>query len=210
MRFSIEPRGDHLYAALQDRQTGEEMKAFLVAVHAACGTHNCPRILMSIRASRPVFKAEDYGISTYVNDLVTPRCQVALVGDTRELNAAHEYIEVCARQQGMNVRAFADDTAALRWLRESTQPDQRYKFTRTVLQGAPEAGGVYALWEGDQVVYYGRTGGIRAALLEHLERTRATHYSWEVCSDPALREAELLRKHEQLHGRPPRDNVAVN
>ena len=206
MRFSIEPRGDHLYAALQDRQTGEEMKSFLVAVHAACGTHKCPRILMSIRASRPVFRPEDYGISTYVNDLVTPRCQVALVGDTRELNAAHEYIEVCARQGGMNVRAFGDDASALRWLRESSQPEQRYRFTRTVLQGAPEAAGVYALWEGDEVVYYGRAGTIRACLLEHLERTRATHYSWEVCADPALREAELLRKHEQLHGRPPRDN----
>ncbi|HEY5897559.1 MAG TPA: hypothetical protein VIV54_08355 [Burkholderiales bacterium] len=226
MRFSIEPRGDHLLASLQGRETGEEMRAFLVAVHAACGEHKCPRILMSIRASRPVFKPEDYGISTYVHDLVTDKCQVALVGDTPELNAAHEYIEVCARQQNMNVRAFADEASALRWLRNSgTEPElsagaaarssgsvpesRRYKFTRIVLQGAPEEPGVYALWDGEELVYYGR-GTVRSSLLTHLERTRATHYSWEVCSDPAAREAELLREYQRAFGRPPRENAKPN
>ena len=38
------------------------------------------------------------------------------------------------------------------------------------------------------------------------EKLRATHYSWEVCKDPAAREAELLREHEQRFGRPPRYN----
>jgi hypothetical protein len=223
MRFGIELRGDHLYACLQGRETGEEMREFLVAVHAACGSHQCPRILMSIRKSRPVFKPEDYGISTYVNELVTPKCQVALVGDTHELNAAHEYIELCARQQSMNVRAFRADAAALRWLRlnSGTEPElplaiiradsgvtqlRRYKFTRTVLLGAPDEPGVYSLWDGDELVYYARSATIRTSLLAHLEHTRATHYSWEVCADPVTREAELLREHERAHGRPPRDN----
>ena len=67
MHFKIGPRGDHLLANLQGRETGGEMREFLVAVHAACGEHGCPKILMSIRGSRPVFKPEDYGISTYVN-----------------------------------------------------------------------------------------------------------------------------------------------
>ena len=206
MRYAIELRGDHLLASLRGRETGEEMREFLVAVHAACGEHKCPKILMSIRASRPVFKPEDYGISTYVNDLVTPKCQVALVGDTRELNAAHEYIEVCARQQNMNVRAFPDEASALRWLRGSPEPIRRYKFTRIVLQGAPDEPGVYALWDGDELVYYGRGATIRSSLLAQLERLRATHYSWEVCTDPTTREAELLREYERLYGRPPRHN----
>jgi hypothetical protein len=205
MRFSIEPRGDHLHASLQGRETGQEMREFLVAVHAACGQYQCPRILMSIRASRPVFKPEDYGISTYVHELVTDKCRIALVGDTRELNAAHEYIEVCARQQNMNVRAFADEAAALRWLRGAPAPSRRYQFTRIVLQGAPDEPGVYALWEGEELVYYGR-GVVRTSLLAHLNRTRATHYSWEVCPDPATREAELLQEFERTYGRPPRDN----
>ena len=206
MRFSIEARDDHLLASLQGRETGSQMREFLVAVHAACGEHKCPKILMSIRASRPVFKPEDYGIATYVNDLVTPKCQIALVGDTRELHAAHEYIEVCARQQSMNVRAFRDEAGGLRWLRGTPEPSQRYKLTRIVLQGAPDEPGIYTLWDGDEVVYYGRAATIRTRLLEHLEKTRATHYSWEVCADPATREAELLREHERAHGRRPREN----
>ena len=206
MRFSIEPRGDHLLASLQGRETGGEMREFLIAVHAACGEHKCPRILMSIRASRPVFKPEDYGIATYVNDLVTPRCQIALVGDTVELNAAHEYIELCARQQNMNVRAFRDEASALRWLRETSDSSRRYKLTRIVLQGAPEEPGVYSLWDGEELVFYGHANMIRTSLLEHLDTTRATHYSWEVCADPISREAELLREYARAYGRPPRDN----
>ena len=88
MRYSIELRGDHLLASLQGRETGEQMREFLVAVHAACGQHRCPRILLSIRDSRPVFKLEDYGLAGemrgetrgYVSDLVTPACRVALIG----------------------------------------------------------------------------------------------------------------------------------
>ena len=95
MRFQIDLRGDHLLASLQGRETAEQMREFLIAVHAACGQHRCPRILMSIRAQ----------------------------------------------------------------------------------------------------------------LLAHLERTHATHYSWEVCSDPATREAELLRDYRRLYGRAPRDNA---
>jgi len=213
VKYSIQQRGDHLLASLHGRETGDEMREFLVAVHAACQRHGCPKILMSIRGSRPVFKPEDYGISTYVNDLVTERCQVALVGDTHELNAAHEYIELCARQQSMNVRAFREEASALAWLRSAPAPGQRYKFTRIVLQGAPEEPGVYALWDSDELVYYGRaaagngTGAtIRACLLSHLDASRATHYSWEVCADPARREAELLREHQRRYGRAPRDN----
>jgi len=82
-----------------------------------------------------------------------------------------------------------------------------------VLLGAPEEPGVYALWDGDELVYYGRAAGrdgaaIRSCLLAHLERTRATHYSWEVCPDPATREAELLRDYQRVYGRAPRDNAS--
>ena len=85
------------------------------------------------------------------------------------------------------------------------------KLSRTVLLGAPDESGVYALWDGDELVYYGRAGAsgaatIRACLLTHLEHTRATHYSWEVCADPARREAELLREYARIYGRAPRLN----
>ena len=183
MNYAIEHRSDHIFAKLKGRETGEQMREFLVAVHAACGTYKCPRILMSIRRSRPVFKPEDYGIATYVNELVTDKCRIALVGDSPELNAAHEYIEVCARQQSMNVRAFGDEAAGLRWLRGAPEPTNRYRFTRIVALGAPDEPGIFTLWNNEQVVYYGRTAAgttIRSSLLSRLESTDATHYSWEV------------------------------
>jgi hypothetical protein len=220
MKYSIDARPGYLYASLAGRETADEMREFLHAVHAACGEHQSPKILMAIRQSRPVFKPEDYGLAGYANALVTPACQVALVGDTEELHAAHEYIEMVARQQNINARAFRSEPAALGWLRGATAPTRRYRFTRTVIAGAPDDAGVYALWDGEELIYYGRAGGkgsgegatIRSRLMDHYQgrvdaqTKRATHYGWELCKDPVAREAELLREHQRQFGKLPRLN----
>ena len=225
MRFSICARPGYLLAEISGRDTAAEMREFLIAVQAACREHGRPKILMRVTQSRPVFKPEDYGLAGnmrgYVTDLVTPKCQVALLGDTHELNAAHEYIEVVARQQNVNVRAFSDEASALRWLQGEPEPERRYRFARLVLLGAPDVAGVYSLWDGEEIIYYGRAAGgphgtIRARLLEHFhgrlepDTSRATHYSWEVCADPAAREAALLREFHALFGRAPRCNTAFS
>jgi hypothetical protein len=49
MKFSIEAR--------------EQMREFLLAVHAASKAHDLPRIVMAVRRSRAVFKPEDYGLN---------------------------------------------------------------------------------------------------------------------------------------------------
>jgi predicted GIY-YIG superfamily endonuclease len=212
MKYSIEARDGYLHASLAGRETAEQMREFLHAVHAACGKHQLPKILMAIRRSRPVFKPEDYGLAGYANTLVTPACQVALLGDTEELHAAHEYIEMVARQQNINARAFRSESAALGWLRGASAPTRRYRFTGTVIAGAPEDAGVYALWDGDEVIYYGRAQSIRLRLMDHYQgkvdtqTQRATHYGWELCKDPAAREAELLREHQRQFGKLPRLN----
>lgn len=209
MRYSIEARPDYLHARVSGRESAAEMREFLLAVHAACGRHGIARVLMSIRASRAVFRAEDYGLSGYANQLATPACRMALTADTPELHAAHEYIEIVARQQGLDVRAFRDESAAVRWLLGVPEPSRRYGFARMALTGAPAEPGVYALWDGDELVYYGRANSLRGQLLEHLERgPQATHYSWELSADPARREAELLREFERMFGRLPRSNSA--
>ena len=145
-----------------------------------------------------------------MNELVTPACQIALVGDTEEVNSANEYIELVARQQGVNVRAFRDEAAAVRWVAGPGARERRYRFSRIVIAGAPNEWGVYTLWKGDEVVYYGRAAGsesIRTRLLAHYQRNvDATHYSWEMCRDPATREAELLKEFEASFGRAPRLN----
>lgn len=209
MKFSIEARTGYLHALCSGRESADDMRTFLLAVHQACRRHGVPRVLMSIRASRVIFRPEDYGLSGYANTLAGDACRVALVADTPELHSAHEYIEIVARQQGLDVRAFRDEPPATRWLRGMPEPSRRYRFARLAVLGAPLEAGVYALWDGDELIYYGRAASIRERLLEHLERgPAASHYSWEVCADPAAREAELMREFERQHGRRPRGNAS--
>jgi hypothetical protein len=92
----------------------------------------------------------------------------------------------------------------------------RYRFTRSMVEGAPADPGVYALWENDELIYYGRASGkaitIQLALFEHLSggagpcTEAATHYGWEITLDPVAREAELLAEYKAAFKRLPRCN----
>jgi hypothetical protein len=87
----------------------------------------------------------------------------------------------------------------------------RYAFNATMVSGAPPDPGVFALWESAELIYYGRAHSIQSRLQEHLVRgdactARATHYGWEISSNPSVREADLLREYRQAHGRLPRCN----
>ena len=67
----------------------------------------------------------------------------------------------------------------------------RYAFNATMVSGAPPDQGVFALWEGDELIYYGRAHSIHSRLLAHLQgeeacTARATHYGWEISSNPAV------------------------
>ena len=82
--------------------------------------------------------------------------------------------------------------------------------------GAPPDPGVFALWENDELIYYGRALGdgatIQSCLRAHLDggnpcTARVTHYGWEITSNPRLRELELLREHQRAHGSLPRCNA---
>ena len=94
----------------------------------------------------------------------------------------------------------------------------RHEFTRVVLSEAPDAPGVYALFEGETVVFYGCAFGgtvtLRTCLGEHffglrsLGRHTATHCAWEISLDPTGRERGLLEEHRTQYGRPPRLNSA--
>lgn len=84
-----------------------------------------------------------------------------------------------------------------------------------MVAGAPPDPGVYALFENEELICYGRALGngttIQSRLREHLEgapgcAARATHYAWEISSNPRAREAELLREYQKTHGSLPRCN----
>lgn len=87
----------------------------------------------------------------------------------------------------------------------------RYPFKLETIEVAPENSGVYALFDGEEVVYIGRAlahyGGIREALLIHFKSGRTGHvtaYTWEIHLSPEAREAILLARYIQEHLQVPR------
>jgi hypothetical protein len=86
--------------------------------------------------------------------------------------------------------------------RSMTLWTHRWRFTPALVNDAPDTPGVYALWENDQLLCIGRAEGvtIRERLRDHLlngprqHRKRITHYSWEICRDPVVRELEALHE----------------
>jgi hypothetical protein len=89
----------------------------------------------------------------------------------------------------------------------------RYSFTEEMIAGAPRGPGVYALWNGDTLIYIGNASGtgatIHSRLLSHLAggacgcSREATHYSWEIAPHPGLRELEMLQEHRAASGELP-------
>jgi triosephosphate isomerase len=117
VNFRIEPLGDVLRAELFRRETADETREFVAALTAKARQDGFTLILVSVRNSRPIFKVEQYGISAAFREMArAPAVSVALVGDSEELRSAHQYVELLARQQNANLRAFRDEGAALQWL----------------------------------------------------------------------------------------------
>jgi hypothetical protein len=214
MRLKIVRETEYLKADLRDRETPEEMREAIWAILTECRKTGMSTVLISTRASRPLFKVQEFGLTAFLDEM-SSSCRVALVAENQELRASDEYIATMAQQKRMNVRAFRDEAVAARWLRDGApEPSRRYKFNRIVLAGAPSEPGVYALWQGEELIYYGRASGsgatIRARLMEHYQnRVEATHYSWEISREPVARENELLREYQETFGRLPRLNEAA-
>ena len=115
MQYKFTLLQDCVRAELSGRETVAETQEFIRAAMAEAAKHKCPRI----------FKAEQYRISEHFKQIAAnPQVRVALLADAEELRAAHEYIEVLARQQGANVRAFRDEAQALEWLRAGVLQSQ--------------------------------------------------------------------------------------
>ena len=96
----------------------------------------------------------------------------------------------------------------------------KYEFTLQNLNKAPDKAGVYALFDGNEIIYYGRAQGgdvtIRSRLKDHKSgregscTSNASHYMREVTSSPVKREQELLEEYKQTHnGKLPRCNDRV-
>jgi hypothetical protein len=108
---------DYVKADLYHRETSEETREFLRNVAAetlACG---CYKLLICVHDSRAIFKTQDNGIREYLDELRSrPNYRIALVADSDEVQAAHEYIRVLARQHGIALDCFRDEVSAVGWL----------------------------------------------------------------------------------------------
>jgi hypothetical protein len=125
MQYKFTLLQDCLRAELVGRESVAETQEFIRLATEEVVKHRCPRILVWVRRSRPIFKVEQYRISEHFKQIAAnPQVRVALLADMEELRAAHEYIEVLARQQGANVRVFRDEPSALEWLRAGVLQSQ--------------------------------------------------------------------------------------
>ena len=125
MHYKIETASDHLRAEVFGRETAEQTHEFLTALAQKALEAGMTRVLISVRNSRPIFKVEKYRISEFFKVAASnPAYRIALVADSDEVRASQQYVEVLARQQGANVRAFRAEAAALHWLRAETTQSQ--------------------------------------------------------------------------------------
>jgi hypothetical protein len=152
MAFRITAESGYLRAEMTDRKTVEETQAFLRAVVRENAKHRKPCVLLLIRLSQPVFQVAAHGLIEHIEEIsVTPGCRIAVVGDTRDLQISHEYIELLAQQRNLKVRSFRSETAALQWLRDLRKAaDRRQRRERRALwdrrqngdrRGGQESGG---------------------------------------------------------------------
>ncbi len=117
MRYTIDARGGYLRGELLERETAQETRQFATAILAAMGDKGLSKLLVVVRASRAIFRVEEYQLSELFNQVAAiPDLRVAVVSDSRGLAAAHEYVQLIATQRGIRLRAFTSEEAALAWL----------------------------------------------------------------------------------------------
>ena len=116
MKIDIRALAGYLRAEISDRTSADEGREAGAAIFAAQAESGLHRILVVVRGSDPIFRVEQYSLSDMLKRAAGMGLRVALVSDTKELRASHQYIEVLARQRGAEVRSFRGEAAALKWL----------------------------------------------------------------------------------------------
>ncbi len=116
MRYTIDVHPGYIKAEMRERETGEETRSFVEAILAALRQHKLPRLLISVRSSRPVFKVEQYGLSEALVQVAGTGLRVAFIADSKEIAMSQQYIALLAQQRGLDFRTFGNETDAVAWL----------------------------------------------------------------------------------------------
>ncbi len=126
MKYKIAMERGFLRADLLERETAEETRRFLRAVVFESVKHGCSRILVHVRLSKTLFTVERYGVLENFKKLASdPGHRIALLGDTVELGMSHDYVALLARQQGITLRNFQNESQAVEWVRDRRQLEDR-------------------------------------------------------------------------------------
>jgi hypothetical protein len=135
MQYKIAMERGYLRADLLERETAEETRTFLRAVVFESVKHGCPRILVHVRSSKTLFTVERYGVLETFKKLASdPAHRIALLGDTVELGMSHDYVALLARQQGISLRNFQNESQAVEWVKDRRQlEDRRHRSEQTVV-----------------------------------------------------------------------------
>lgn len=117
MKLKVEVLPGYLRGEVSERSTADEGRQAADALFAAQAKSGVTRMLIIVRSSSPIFRVEQYGFTEMMTRAAgIAGLRVALVSDTKELRASHEYVEVLARQRGVDIRSFRDEAKALQWL----------------------------------------------------------------------------------------------
>lgn len=102
---------------MRERDSAEETREFVAAILDALKIHRVGRILISIVASRALFKVEDWKFSEAVEQAIRiANVQVAFVADSKDVRMSQQYIALLGRQRGLRFEAFDSEPQALAWL----------------------------------------------------------------------------------------------
>lgn len=92
-----------------------------------------------------------------------------------------------------------------------------FRFAEDSVETAPEQEGVYALYQGNELIYIGKAeqgDSIKSRLHNHLSgldpcTETATAYRYEVCDNPRRREELYLQVYQVSYLKLPRCNIRV-
>ena len=139
MQYKIAMERGFLRADLLERETAEETRTFLRAVVLESVKHGCSRILVHVRSSKTLFTVERYGVLETFKKLASdPAHRIALLGDTVELGMSHDYVALLARQQGISLRNFQNESEAVEWVRDRRQLQDRRHRSEQTMGASPE------------------------------------------------------------------------
>jgi len=117
MWFTISRVENYLRGDLYERETADETRRFLLAMAAEALKTEVDRVLVSVHASRPIFRVQGFGLAElFVTIASRPAHRIATVADSFEGQLAQQYVVTLARLRGLNVRSFSSEADAIAWL----------------------------------------------------------------------------------------------